>query len=392
MSNLSPIHFHHEPSTFVRRRKALLGVTILGIGVWFGSTLFERASTPLEKSWGLKLENRFDQLPEAGTVLAKDYPWAGNVWEKESGGISNRWMATENKSAPLVTIAELKAMSEKERRRRIRDLSPAEKFDLLRGRMDFPLTREEEKRTRIESTPEIALLKGWSLSTTAVKDAFFLKPLSRLDFLSRGIASTLSSVSLKEPAATTKTVWLDSSLKVEIPFASSDVKALISYYVGVRAFSKADTRTHYREVGNDVRELSAEDFHLVLTNTLGRFKKPLTFSFWEDGKKHYEPIVKFESSFRLEVGKNGENQYLVTTDFWSVRPEMKRWLIEDKGSKTNGIENDSTLRHSQSTYRIQAGRSEWLDGVRPTSVARMTPVPLSLEFEKLGELYEPSAE
>ena len=179
-------------------------------------------------------------------------------------------------------------------------------------------------------------------------------------------------------------------LKIEIPFGSSDIKALMSYYVGVRAWSKGSTYSYFHEIGSDERELSPIQFHTVLSNTVGKFKKPLTFSFYKNGRKHFEPIVRFESSIRFENNDlSGKTRYLVTTDYWSVLPIEKSW---ESGS--NRELEAETLRHSQSVYRIdsESGESEWLDGVRPSSIARMTPVKLSPEFQKLGELYEAASD
>lgn len=360
-------------------KRSLKLLICFGIGATLCQNFFQNRSTRLEKAWGMRLESQFDKLPERGEVSPGEFPWASSEWEKSKGGITQKWST----SAPaLMTIAELKSLDPHARRQRLKSLSPAEKFDLFRGRLDFPLTREEAKRNRLEATPEVALLRGWSLSTTAVKDSFFLNPLSHGGFLSRAIASSLASMSLQEPNAVTRSVQLDPTLKIEIPFGASDIKALISYYVGVRAWSQEETRPQFHEIGTDEKELTAEEFHTVLTNNVGNDRKPLTFSFWENGKKQFEPIVRFESSIRLERVVNGENRYLITTDYWSLRPEPKNW----RSLASSKV--DPTLRHSQSVYIIGGGKSEWLDGARPASVARMSPVKLSREFEKLSELYE----
>ena len=394
----------------VNRSLTLLALAAAGVAL--GSLAFERGFSPLEKAWGIRLETAFNALPESGHVAENALPWAGNTWDRDHAGIADRWIRrvhaadkggdalTENEprayEAGFVTLAELRQLDPAARRRRIRALSPAEKFDLYRGRLDFPLAREEEKRNHIDPHAEVALSRGWSLSATAVSDSPLLRPLASLTrFLFPTAAA--ASLSLHEPAPVTRTVRLAPDFEVEVPFGASDVKALIAYYVGVRAPGRGYSAPAHT-LGSADSELSAEAFHVVLANTVGRAGRPLTFSFWEQGTERFAPIVRFESSLRHDETTAGRNRYLVTTDFWAVAPAPKRWKalrrIESEASSERGLaDEESGLRHFQAVYRIdEDGKSEWLDGVRPATLARANPTELAGDFEKLGELYEASPE
>lgn len=378
-------------------KNIILSFIVLGGSSVIGSQLFETTHQLIEKKWGLPLINHFSQLPEMGEVSEDKFPFSGSSFEK-NGILSKQNEINKDESLsikkPLLTLNDLNQLSEEELRKKVQSLSAAEKFDLLRGRFDYPLTREEEKRLKLEEHPEVALLRGWSLAATTLRSSELLKPIREIASAFPKLTlflpfKTFETLSLKEPSPSEAHVWISQSKKIAIPFQSSDVKSLIAYYIGVRAWSQNSMNQNIREIGSIEHELSAKSFHQILTNTVGIQKAPLSFSFYEDGQKKYEPIVKYESNIRLERTENGESQYLITTDYYSLKPSEKSWRALSSLQNEEAKQNKH-LRHSQSVYRLKGEQSEWIDGTRPSSLIRMNPVSLNQEFEKLGEIYNAS--
>jgi hypothetical protein len=161
----------------------------------------------------------FTSLPLEGRVDDAHLPWSDNYWESDWGGISLRWntlrveqldpegtesldkYAQFNYSPP--TQAQIKAMSKDE----LKKLSPAEKYDILMGRYDYPTVRAERERTHPSMDDWQGICHGW----------------------------VPASINHAEPVPT-ELVGADGTV---VPFGSSDIKALLSHYYGVTAYDYA---------------------------------------------------------------------------------------------------------------------------------------------------------
>ena len=164
---------------------------------------------------------RFDQMPLSGAVEPAHMPWSDNYWESDWGGISLRWssLTVRQRDPDLLeydsinrdalfqyappSLGRLKQMSRDE----LVKLSPAEKYDILMSRYDYPTVNAE--RTRVDpSIPNWqGLCHGW----------------------------VPASINNPEPMPT-DVMNADGIL---IPFGSSDLKGLMTYYYGVIAYDFA---------------------------------------------------------------------------------------------------------------------------------------------------------
>ena len=98
----------------------------------------------------------FRALPLFGRI--KIEPWSGDYWATYKGGISYRWYNNDqyndlkNYGYKLPDMDSILKKPSRERSEYIRQLSPAEKFDLFLMDPNWTLTNSERKRTNILKT------------------------------------------------------------------------------------------------------------------------------------------------------------------------------------------------------------------------------------------------
>lgn len=217
--------------------------------------------------------NNFKDLPLEAKLTKR--PWSGDYWPTYKGGITYRWnddCATDNQESCYgYKMKNFNALTEAE----IRDLSPAEKYDLFIGAESYPLTNYERKRTRIMKT----------IPSNSEYDKDFEIPTWE------GLCHAWAPATIlyDNPAPVTMT----SKKGIKIPFGSSDIKALLTYHLHTYAktvrtkflggrcntdfgklwsdlnknkISKEEFRDELHRAGcNDV---NAGAFHIVLANQI----------------------------------------------------------------------------------------------------------------------------
>ena len=162
-------------------------------------------STPLPKVGALDAYNdpkaivpnanmHFDSLPKSGKTAVE--PWSGYYWPKATGGISYRWRTDESHTYEIPNLDKLKTMSANE----IANLSPTEKYDIFVGSYQFPLTRGVQSANSADTPSWQGYCHGW----------------------------TQAAIHFKEPSSVT----LTNEDGISIPFFSSDIKALLTYFQG----------------------------------------------------------------------------------------------------------------------------------------------------------------
>ena len=134
-------------------------------------------------------------LPSSGRT--RRATWSDDYWPSNKGGIANRWQVGQSFGYRLHSLSQLRRMGP----RGLRTLSPAEKFDIYNNRLDYPTVKSEWRRTSRFMPDWFGLCHGWA-------------PASML---------------FREPGPVT----LTASNGLRIPFGSSDVKALLTYLLGV---------------------------------------------------------------------------------------------------------------------------------------------------------------
>lgn len=207
-------------------------------------------------------------LPKEALLPDSELPWSGPYWADKKGSIAFRWQSGE-KPWEYTTLSpeSVKKLSSDE----IARLSPAEKFDILRGNYDFPLLAEIRSFANKKARLWYGICTGWSQAALHYEQP---KPIS-----------------LKNPDG----IW--------VPFGSGDIKALASYYY---AFPGEDDRVTARigtrcDKGDAkrvcLRDVNAGAFHIMLANRLGLEKKGL-FADMAHGKQVWQhPIYGYESRF-----------------------------------------------------------------------------------------------
>jgi hypothetical protein len=183
-------------------------------------------------------ERKFENLPLTGAPADTQKLWANDYWALRKGNINYRWNSTTPKGFDLVSPnkAEALTMSTAE----IAALAPSEKLDILNGNFNYPLKKEVAANTSPRAPLWHGICNGWAPA----------------------------AINHREPLPKT----LISADGIAVPFGSSDIKALVSYYY---AF-KHDVKTYQMgrrcnfnigpQCGDD---LNAGAFHIVLTNRVG---------------------------------------------------------------------------------------------------------------------------
>ncbi len=214
-------------------------------------------------------EKNLAALPLKGKAGNNQRYWSGDYWALNKGLINYRWYSGEHGfdlNSPGMTESSQMSQSE------LSALSPAEKFDLLRGRYDYPLKSEVARLANPNAEYWEGICHGWAPAAINHNE-----PMPKR---------------LKNPQG------------IVIPFGSTDIKALISYYyanvykapntfqVGRRCPQSGGLLNFNRDCRND---LNAGTFHIILGNNLGIKKK----SFVADIKRFDEvwnhPYVDYTS-------------------------------------------------------------------------------------------------
>lgn len=239
---------------------------------------------------------KFSQLPLEGKVNSKTKFWSGPYWPFNKGSINYRWYAKNKKGLNLNSPDRVKI--QKMTIPELAELSAAEKYDLFIGRYDYPLTKLVDTMADPNAYAWEGICHGWSPATINHNE-----PLPKL---------------LRNPHG------------LEIPFGSSDIKALLSYYyaymfkapltyqMGRRCYDKRDQK-------NCSEDLNAGAFHIVLANRVGIEGK----SFIADIERFKEvwnhPIIDYKTYILKQSSDLARKQVLVKTIIRVVDENDANW-------------------------------------------------------------------
>lgn len=204
--------------------KLLLSSLSIGVTVFSASShadfFTDRTSPKMFTFQDETLETNFNKLKlEANVHQGNGHmPWSDTYWPANKGGIAVRYQTNTSgfKYVPY-TLEELRAMTPAQ----ISLLSPAEKFDIYRGRYDYPLV----KLLREKYDPKLASWQGICHGWTPAA-ANFAEPQQNVVVNKDGLT---------------------------IPFGSSDVKAMISYYYAWEA-----AQFNFEKPGAEAKDLDAD--------------------------------------------------------------------------------------------------------------------------------------
>jgi len=223
--------------------RLLIGV--LAVVVALGAKWNVR-NDPKKVSFGFNY--KLAELPKTGE--AEHLSWSDTYWPSMESGIAHRWNTDEDpedfKYKPN-SKEDLQKMSYEN----LTKLSPAEKYDILNDRYDYPTVNSEWQRTSPQDAGWEGICHGWAPA----------------------------SLNFRQP----NPVNITNSDGIMIPFGSSDIKALLSFYMG--QFDTGRTWFVADRCNNDLAsdatketipacmDQDAGSFHVIMTNIMGLQKK-----------------------------------------------------------------------------------------------------------------------
>lgn len=227
-----------------------------------------------------KDERVFAKLPLTGDAYKGSRLWSGDYWALNRGNINKRWneQGQDGFDYRSPTKEEAFQMTAQD----LAKLSPSEKFDLFTGHYDYPLRAEVNTRANPYAKYWEGICNGWSPASINHNE-----PLPKIVINPDGIP---------------------------IPFGSSDIKAVLSYYYAFKYQAPTGQQGTRCERGggwfNDDEEcrsdLSPATFHIILANKVGLKKE----SFLADIQRYKEvwnhPIASYISTVKSEKKPNGD--------------------------------------------------------------------------------------
>ncbi len=238
-------------------------------------------------------EYRLNELPLKADLPFNKMPWANSYWPRMKGSINYRWntprptgfrLRSPNRTqVQAMTIAQLA------------ELSPAEKFDLVQGHYNYPLST----RVAYNATPDAedyeGICDGWT--ATAIH---FTEP---------------APVEIKNPDG------------IIIPFGSSDVKALMSYDVSINnepgTLGAVFIGDYCGSGGSKCKDINPGAFHVVLANEIGLRSQSFAVDA-EAGKETWnQPVHGFEFEIIQETSARGAARaYVVHAKFKYAQDDL----------------------------------------------------------------------
>lgn len=310
----------------------------------------------------------FSELPQQGNTEAFGRYWSGHYWPLNKGSINYRWYARNkigfNLSSP--GFNEAKKMSIPE----LAELSPAEKYDLFVGNYHYPLTQEVSKLANPKAQPWEGMCHGWSPASMN-----HIEPRSKL---------------MPNPDG------------IEVPFGSTDIKALLSYYYAYK-FQAPDThqigkRCYKGPFLNDEKDcwndLNAGAFHIILANRIGLDKKGFIADLNRFKEIWNHPVTRYESMILEEFPPD---QFSASGTIRQLKLKTRIKYLDESGLDWHPVIGTSKQVYKEKIYlydveldargRIIGG--DWLSKDRPDFLWLMYR-PRSFEgvFKRLGELLD----
>ena len=239
------------------------------------------------------------ELPLEGMIQIGPRAWSGHYWPSQEGGINVRWNSPSREGFKYdsPSLTQVKNMSLAQ----LATLAPSEKYDLFTGRYDYPMKALAATAANRRAPDWAGICHGWAPAT----------------------------INHNEPTPKV----LTNPDGIQIPFGSSDIKALLSYYY---AFHHETESTH--QVGlrcffgswmGGARacqdDLNAGAFHIVISNMLGIRKVGFMADVDRFKEVWNQPVVGYKSKViadNLAPGKNAASsttkEMKIETDFYYV--------------------------------------------------------------------------
>ena len=290
--------------------------------------------------------HHFPTLPLNGSVQIGPKAWSGHYWPSAAGGINVRWNTREPEGFKYKSPKkeEVLRMSQAQ----LAQLAPTEKYDLYTGHYDYPL-KELAASAASRYAPDWAgICHGWAPATLNHNEP--------------------TPKALKNPDG------------LMIPFGSSDIKALLSYYY---AYHHETDSTHQvglrcffgRWMGGAKAcedDLNAGAFHIVISNMLGLHQQGFMADVDRFKEVWNQPIVGYQSKILADnipkdkkAAETAVKEVRVATDFFYVdEVDHPTWDVVH-GTKDQHISKRSYVYRLEVDARGNIVGGEWESDDRP---------------------------
>lgn len=244
-------------------------------------------------------------LPREGTTQYNGPKyWSGDYWPSKSGGINLRWGSAyaAGFNTKNFTRSEVLRMNPAT----LKVLSPSEKFDILNGRYDYPVKAEVAKTVSETAQDWEGICHGWAAA--AIHHA---EPRPKTILNRDGVA---------------------------IPFGSSDIKALLTYYYAWYGNQNTPTIGKRCSFGqwtggseNCDQDLNAGAFHIVLTNRLGLQGTGFIMDVERYTEVWNQPVIAYNTQLMGELrptrnaARSAVREFRLSTQVWYVNETENTW-------------------------------------------------------------------
>jgi hypothetical protein len=295
-------------------------------------------------------------------------PWTDSYWPTYKRGVAHRWQ-NDTFTADELEVDFTREQIQDSFVNIATDLSPIEKYDLLRGDYNFALKHRELNRTQGEAQTWEGLCHGW-----APASILFYEP---------------------EPVVMTNPDG------VEINFSASDVKALITYFfhsvnsptvfLGQRCNVDLSENPDSAET-NACRDTNAGAFHVILTNLVGIHQVGFVADITRDLQVWNHPVYGYEATI-LGEDEVYEGAAPGTVKVLKVRTTMN--YVVEIGARPYALHDKDEWQLATTRYEyflelndqgeILGGK--WITNDRPDFLWMRHPPTFDGDFKELQDLY-----
>jgi Transglutaminase elicitor len=254
------------------------------------SRAWNKANDPEILAFDRKLNKHFISLELEGEVRKEQAPWKAPYFPSRLGGAGQRWNSFNPQAfwEQPPKFLEFKKMTLAQRAM----LSPVEKYDAYMGNFSYPLTVREKARTN-------PFAPSWN-----------------------GLCDGVAAASLLYPEP--KPIVANNPQGLEVPFGSTDLKALLALYIATNPYRKGGQVGQMcgRELENiplppqaiekikktgapvppvnamsltECEDVNAGSFHVLLANYLGTRKESFIADIGTGDEVWNFPIVKYKT-------------------------------------------------------------------------------------------------
>lgn len=322
---------------------------------------WNKANDPINMAEGYVV--KFSELPLSGELDKK--PWSDSYWPSVEGGISARWQGGGPVFRPGAWM--LRRMPAAKLAR----MSPAEKYDVFIGNYNYETQKQERSRTSQSRLRWEGICHGWA-------------PASML---------------FEEP----QPVTLRGANGVEVPFGSSDIKALLSFYQGqvaeapTRFLGERCNENLSRNPGaassDECRDTNAGAFHVVMANMIGLRRQGFVVDKTRGDQVWNQPVWHYETEVESEGGPS-EGAAPGTVREITVTSHVT-WGVEVR-PHWDALGDESPSHTARYQYRLELNAAgeiiggEWLTDDRPDFMWTQEAPEFTGYFAPLKKIYEAS--